>query len=160
MAKTERERAQSYVCQNRKARHDYFIEETYEAGMALKGSEVKSLREGRAHLTDAYALVENGELWLVNSHIGEYAPARENHEARRPRKLLLHKAEIRRLIGKIEEKGMTLIPLAIYFNERGIAKAQVGLGRGKKQHDKREDTAKRDAMREIDRALKGRRFRG
>jgi SsrA-binding protein len=154
MAKNDRERAQQYVCQNRKARHEYFIEETYEAGLVLKGSEVKSLRDGRAHLTDAYALVENGELWLVNSHIAEYPNARENHDPRRTRKLLLHREEIRRLIGKIEEKGYTLVPLALYFGDRGIAKVTLGLGRGKKHYDKRQDAARREAAREMDRAVK------
>ena len=160
MAKSERERAQQYICQNKKARHEYFLEETFEAGLALLGSEVKSLREGKAHLTDAYAVVENGELWLLNSHIAEYANAsRQNHAPRRPRKLLLHRAEIRKLAEKIDERGFTLLPLGLYFNERGIAKASLALGKGKKHYDKRADTAKRDAQREMDRALKSRRSR-
>jgi SsrA-binding protein len=158
MAAKEREKAQKLVCQNRKARRDYFVEETYEAGIALRGSEVKSLRDGRANLADSYAVAEAGELWLVNSQVSEYPSAsRENHEPRRPRKLLLHKQEIRRLVGKIEEKGYTLIPLSIYFNERGIAKVQLGLGKGKKQYDKRQDVARRDAEREMERAIKSRR---
>jgi SsrA-binding protein len=153
----DRRTAQKFVCQNRKARHEYFIEETYEAGMVLVGSEVKSLREGRANLSDAYAAVEGGELWLRQSHIGEYPNARDNHDPKRPRKLLLHAREIRRLAGKIEERGYTLLPLDIHFNERGIAKVTVGLGKGKKHHDKRHTAARRDAEREMDRALKARR---
>lgn len=157
MAKSERERAQRWVCQNRKARHDYHIDETYEAGMVLLGSEVKSLRDGRASLGDAYAAVEGGELWLRQSHIAEYPNAgRQNHDPLRPRKLLLHRAELRRLAGKIEEKGLTLVPLGIYFNDRGIAKVSLALARGKKQYDRRQDVARRDAQREMARAMKGR----
>jgi SsrA-binding protein len=158
MAKSDRELAQKFVCQNRKARHDYTIEETYEAGIVLCGTEVKSLRDGRAHLKDAYAMMEAGELWLVHSHIGEYpAAARGNHPPERPRKLLLHRKELRRLAGKIEEKGMTLVPLGVYFNERGIAKVSLGLARGKRQYDRRQEVARRDAKREMDRAAKARR---
>lgn len=154
MPATEREKQQRYICQNRKARRDYFIEETLEAGLVLMGSEVKSLRAGKAHLNDAYAAVEEGELWLRNAHIAEYPNTRENHEPLRPRKLLVRERELRRLTGKIEERGYTLIPLALYFNERGYAKVELGLGRGKRQYDKRQAVARRDAEREMERERK------
>lgn len=126
--------------ENRKARHDFFIEETYEAGIELKGTEVKSLRAGKANLKDSYARIENGEAILFNMHISPFEQGnRFNHEPRRNRKLLLHKSEIFRLAGKTREKGFTLVPLRIYFNERGLAKVELGLAKGKRQYDKRRD---------------------
>ncbi len=144
------------VVANRRARHDYHLEETYEAGIQLLGSEVKSLRAGRASLQDAYARVRGGEVWLVNMHIAPYEQAGPfNHDPLRPRKLLLHKAEIRRLVGKVKERGYTLVPLRVYFR-RGLAKVELALARGKRQFDKRADIAKREAQRQIARALAGR----
>jgi len=155
--KSERKEAEKYVAQNRKARHDYTIDETFEAGLVLTGSEVKSLREQGASLLDAYANFERGELWLRNSHIPEYKNASyNNHEARRSRKLLLHKAELNKLVAKVEERGMTIVPLGLYFSERGHAKVEIGVARGKKNYDRRQDIAERDTRREIDRALKHR----
>lgn len=145
------------VTENRKARHDYFIAETYECGISLRGTEVKSLRLGRANLRDAYARVENGELWLINMHISPYDQGnRFNHEPRRNRRLLMHRAEISRLWGKTREKGFALIPLRVYFNERGLAKVELALAKGKRQYDKREDEAARDARREIEQAFRER----
>ncbi|MCL6499419.1 MAG: SsrA-binding protein SmpB [Firmicutes bacterium] len=145
------------VVANRRARHDYHLEETYEAGLQLLGSEVKSLRAGRASLQDAYAKVRGGEVWLVNMHIAPYEQAGPfNHDPLRPRKLLLHRAEIRRLVGKVKERGYTLVPLRVYFR-RGLAKVELALARGKKQYDKRADIWKREAQRQIARALAGRR---
>ena len=145
------------VVANRRARHDYHLEETYEAGLQLLGSEVKSLRAGRASLQDAYAKVRSGEVWLVNMHIAPYEQAGPfNHDPLRPRKLLLHRSEIRRLVGKVKERGYTLIPLRVYFR-RGLAKVELALARGKKQYDKRADIRKREAQRQIARALAGRR---
>ncbi|WP_025773790.1 SsrA-binding protein SmpB [Neomoorella thermoacetica] len=145
------------VTDNRRARHDYFIEETYEAGIALTGTEVKSLRNGRANIKDSYARVENGELILHDMHISPYEQGnRFNHEPRRPRRLLMHRYEIQRLYGKVREKGLTLIPLKVYFNERGRAKVELALVKGKRLYDKREDIAARDAQREIARALRER----
>ncbi len=142
------------VVRNRKARHEYQILETVEAGMVLQGTEVKSLRQGRANLQDAYALVEGAELWLHNLHISPYeAGNRFNHDPLRPRKLLLHRSEIRKLGAQVEQKGLTLVPLDIYF-KRGIAKVTLALVRGKKLHDKREDLRRRDAEREMERAWK------
>ncbi len=144
------------VVANRRARHDYHLEETYEAGLQLLGSEVKSLRAGRASLQDAYAKVRGGEVWLVNMHIAPYEQAGPfNHDPLRPRKLLLHRSEIRRLVGKVKERGYTLIPLRVYFR-RGLAKVELALARGKKQYDKRADIRKREAQRQIARALAGR----
>lgn len=145
------------VTENRKARHDYFILQTYEAGLALVGTEVKSLREGRANLTDSFARVENGEVILYNMHISPYQKGGYvNHEPKRPRRLLLHKREIARLAGAVQQKGLTLIPLSVYFTERGWAKVALALARGKKLYDKRADLAKREAAREIERAVKER----
>jgi len=142
------------VCQNKKARHDFFIEETMEAGIALLGTEVKSLRDGRANLMDSYAWVENNEAYLYNCHISPYSPATQfNHDPTRKRKLLLHRKEINRLIGASREKGYSLIPLKIYF-KKGIAKVELSIAKGKKQHDKRETIKKRDADREIRQAMK------
>lgn len=144
------------VTENRKARHDYHIEETYEAGIALQGTEVKSLRLGQANLRDSFARVENGEVILYNAHISPYDKGnRFNHDPKRQRKLLLHKSEIRRLIGKTQQQGLTLIPLKIYFR-RGLAKVELALAKGKKLHDKRQDLAAKDAQREIERAFRGR----
>lgn len=143
------------VAQNRKARHNYFIDETLEAGMILTGTEVKSLREGRANLGDAYAVERDGEVFLVNAHISEYRSGnRFNHAPMRPRKLLLRKREIRRLIGALQREGVTLVPLSIYFNERGIAKVQLGIARGKRQYDKRATAKERDWQRQKARLLR------
>jgi len=143
------------VADNRKARHNYEIEETFEAGLALLGSEVKSLRSGKANIAEAYASEKDGELSLLNSYIAEYAQAgRRNHEPRRPRKLLMHRREIDRLIGAVQRQGMTLVPLRLYFNDRGIAKLLLGLGRGKKVHDKRETERKRDWERQKARLMR------
>lgn len=145
------------VATNRKAHHDYFILERFEAGIVLKGTEVKSLRAGRANLREAFARVENGEVFLYNLHISPWDYGnRWNHDPTRTRKLLLHKAEIRRLVGKTREKGKTLIPLRIYFNNRGRAKVELALAQGKKLWDKRESIARRDEAREIERRLKAR----
>jgi SsrA-binding protein len=143
------------ICTNRKARRDYEILETMEAGLVLVGTEVKSLRDGHAHLKDSYASIEDGELYLHSAHINPYRMGnRFNHEPTRSRKLLMHEREIRRLIGKIQEKGLTLIPLRLYFNDRGKVKVELGLARGKKTFDKRREIAERDAKREIGRAVK------
>jgi SsrA-binding protein len=137
------------VVTNRKAFHDYFILETYEAGIALKGTEVKSLRQGNANLQDSYAAIKNGEVWLHNMHISPFEKGNiNNHEPKRDRKLLLHKQEIRRLVGKVSEKGLTLVPLRIYFKNK-VAKVELGLAKGKKQYDKREAIARRDAERQV-----------
>lgn len=141
---------------NRKAYHDYHIEELFEAGIALTGTEVKSVREGRANLRDSYGAVEAGEVFLLNGHISPYAPAnRFNHDPRRRRKLLLHRAEIRRLIGKVQEKGLTLVPLSLYL-KNGRVKVELALCRGKKLYDKREDLKRRVQEREMAEALKQR----
>ena len=137
--------ANRVAAQNRKARHNYQIEDSLEAGLVLRGSEVKALREGRANIAESYAKPENGEVWLINAHIPEYSQAGQfNHEPRRPRKLLLKKREASKLIGATDRDGMTLIPLKLYFNLRGIAKLEIGLGKGKKHYDKRETQKKRD----------------
>lgn len=151
---------QKSIALNRRARHEYHIEETYEAGLVLVGTEVKSLRAGRVNLVDAFASVESGEVWLKNLHISPWDTGnRFNHDPLRPRKLLLHREEIRRLIGKTKEKGLTLIPLRLYFSG-GRVKVEIGLARGKKLHDKREAEAEKAAKREMQRvvgvALKGR----
>ncbi|AFV10947.1 SsrA-binding protein SmpB [Thermacetogenium phaeum DSM 12270] len=144
------------VAENRKARHDYFIEETYEAGIVLVGTEVKSIRAGKVSLRDSYAEVLNGEVFLQQMHISPYEKGnRFNHDPKRPRKLLLHKREIKRLLGRTMQKGYTLIPLRLYF-KNGWVKVELALGRGKKLYDKREDIARRDAQREIARALSDR----
>jgi SsrA-binding protein len=131
--------------QNRKARHDFFIEENFEAGIMLSGSEVKSLRAGRATITEAYASAENGELFLVNAYIPEYESAHTiNHEPKRPRKLLMHRREIDKLQNAVNRKGMTLVALSIYFNDGGLAKVDLGLAKGKQNHDKRQDIKERD----------------
>jgi SsrA-binding protein len=143
------------VAENRKARFNYEIEEKLEAGIALLGSEVKSLRTGKANIADAYASSEGGELYLVNAHIAEYTQAgRANHEPMRRRKLLVHRREMGRLTGAIQREGMTLVPLRLYFNARGIAKVQLGLAKGKKLHDKRETEKKRDWERQKGRLMR------
>jgi SsrA-binding protein len=147
------------IAQNRKARHEYAIEDVFECGVVLRGTEVKSLRLGRASLVDGFATIDDGEVFLHGVHIPEYEQGSwTNHEPRRVRKLLLHKAEIVRLIGKTKESGLTLIPLALYFSD-GKVKVELALARGKKSYDKRQDLAKRDADREVQRAL-GRRSKG
>lgn len=143
------------VAQNRKAHRDYWIEETYEAGIALKGSEVKALREGRVSLKDGYAQIENGEVFLLNVHISPYAHGNYfNHDPLRPRKLLLHKREIKRLIGKVQQRGYTLIPLSIYFT-RGKAKVELALAKGKKLYDRREELKRKALEKEFERGYKG-----
>ncbi len=140
------------VCQNRKARHDYFILDKFEAGMVLQGTEVKSLRLGRAHLRDSYAKIKNGEVFLHNMHIGACPfSAYGNHDPLRPRKLLLHKREIKRLTGKVEEKGQSLIPLNVYFSDKGKAKVTLALAKGKRKYDKRHAIRKREEQRELQR---------
>jgi SsrA-binding protein len=144
------------IAVNRKARRDYEIIESFEAGMVLKGTEVKSLREGRLSFKDSYARIENGEVFLVNAHISPYSHGNiQNHDPLRERKLLLHKSEIRRLVGKTEQKGLTLVPLKAYFAQ-GHAKVELALARGKRQSDKRETIKRRDAEREMERELKRR----
>jgi SsrA-binding protein len=144
------------IARNRRARHEYHILETWEAGLVLSGTEVKSLREGTANLTDAYGIVKGGEVFLLNLHISPYSRGGyTNHEPDRSRKLLLHRREIRRLIGSVERQGLTLVPLELYF-KRGKAKVLMALGKGKKQHDKRETARERDAQREIARAVRAR----
>lgn len=141
------------VARNRRARHDYEIMDTFEAGLALLGTEVKSLRDGKANLSDGYARVQGGEVLLLGIRIDPYKGGnRFNHDPERPRKLLLHRLEIRRLVGRTEEKGLTLIPLRLYFR-LGVAKVEIALVRGKRQYDRRREIAKRDADRAIDRAL-------
>ena len=145
------------VARNKRARHDYHILETWEAGLVLTGPEVKSLRDGRANLGDAYAIVNDGEVYLLNMHIAPYEQASYNNvEPTRTRKLLLHRREIRKMIGAVERQGLTLVPLELYF-KNGRAKVALALGKGKKEHDKREDLAKKDAEREMARAVSRRR---
>jgi SsrA-binding protein len=145
------------VATNRRARHDYQIEETFEAGMVLTGAEVKSLRAGRASLAEAYARVDGGELWVENLHISPYAHAQGgSYDPRRPRKLLLHRKEIDRLVGRTQERGLTLVPLRLYFR-RGVAKLEIGLGRGKRSFEKRRAIADREHRREMERAVARRR---
>lgn len=144
-----------FAAQNRRARHDYFIEDTFEAGVMLLGTEVKSLRQGRASISEAFAAERGGEFFLFNAYIPEYEAAnRFNHEPRRPRKLLLHRREMNRLLGAVQRGGMTLVPLSIYFNERGIAKVQLGLGKGKRKVDKRDTEKERDWNRDKARLMR------
>lgn len=148
-----KERGRKLIAQNRRARHDWSVLDTYEAGLVLTGTEVKSLRQGRASLVDSFASIDDGEVWLRNLHIPEYTEGTwTNHEPRRSRKLLLHSGEILRLIGKIKESGLSLVPLSLYFAD-GKAKVELALAKGKKAHDKRRDIAKRDADREMQRAI-------
>ena len=151
MAKTK------LVAENRKARHNYFIEDKLETGIVLEGSEVKSLREGQANIAESYANVEDGELWLINSHIPKYSQAKSDafsHEERRRRKLLVSKRELSRLWQGIGREGMTLVPLRLYFNEKGRAKLEIGIAKGKKQQDKRETEKKRDWQRQKARLMR------
>ena len=144
------------VAENRRARHDYHIHETFEAGIVLTGTEIKSLRGGRANLTDSYARIDNGELFLISAHISPYDQGnRFNHEPRRNRKLLMHKSEILRLLGKTREKGYTLVPLKIYLSH-GLAKVELALASGKDLYDKRQSSAEKDAKREVERTLRER----
>jgi SsrA-binding protein len=143
------------VARNKRARHDYHILETWEAGVVLSGTEVKSLRQGKANLTDAYATVRDGEVFLLNLHISPYEQGNQfNHDPTRTRKLLLHRKEIRRLIGGVERQGLTLVPLELFFNPRGKAKVTLALAKGKKQHDKRADEKRREDEREMARAAR------
>ena|SRR5579871_6104670 len=151
------ERKIKIVAENRKARFNYAIEDSIEAGVALTGTEVKSIRTGKATIAEAYADSRDGEIWLVNANIPEYLQAnRFNHAPKRPRKLLLHKRQISKLIGAVEREGMTLVPLKLYFNEQGRAKVELALAKGKKLHDKRETERKRDWNREKGRLLRAR----
>lgn len=144
------------LAENRKARHEYFIEDSYEAGIILTGTEIKSIRAGRVNLKDSYAEIKNGEVWLVQMHISPYEQGnRFNHDPLRKRKLLLNRAEITRLSSRVQQQGMTLIPLKIYL-KHGLAKIELGLCKGKKTYDKRDDIAKRDAQRDVERALRDR----
>src|SRR5260370_16252876 len=148
------ERAIKVVAENRKARFNYAIEDTIEAGIALTGTEVKSIRNGKSTIAESYADSRDGELWLINANIPEYLQAnRFNHLPKRPRKLLLHRKQISKLIGAVEREGMTLIPLKLYFNEQGRAKIELALAKGKKLHDKRESEKKRDCSRENGRLM-------
>jgi SsrA-binding protein len=146
------------AAENRKARHDYFIDEELEAGIVLTGTEVKALRDGRGNLRDSYAAERGGEIWLYNVHIPEYgnSTAFVSHETRRPRKLLLHSRQISRLTGAVQREGVTLVPLSIYFNDRGIAKVGLGLARGKRKADKRASEKERDWQREKARVMRDR----
>ncbi|WP_116046487.1 SsrA-binding protein SmpB [Amycolatopsis palatopharyngis] len=154
-----KELGRKVIVSNRRARHDYSILDTYEAGLVLVGTEVKSLRAGKASLADAFATVDDGEVWLRNVHIPEYTHGTwTNHEARRHRKLLLHRGEIERLIGKTKESGLSLVPLSMYFKD-GKVKVELALAKGKKAYDKRQDIAKRDARKEVERAM-GRAVKG
>jgi SsrA-binding protein len=148
---TEHPADEKTVVTNRKALHDYFIIDRFEAGIALKGTEVKSLRQSNANLQDGYALIRNGEVWLIGMHISPFEKGNiNNHDPKRDRKLLLHKQEIRRLLGKIAEKGLTLVPLRIYF-KKNIVKVELGIARGKKEYDKREAIKERETKRQIQR---------
>ena len=158
-ASSNRQTGRKVIAQNRKARHDYSILDTYEAGLVLTGTEVKSLRLGRASLVDGFATIDDGEMFLRNVHIPVYEQGSwTNHEPRRTRKLLLHKGEIERLIGKTKESGLTIVPLSLYFSA-GKVKVEIALARGKKSYDKRQDLARRDADREVRKAM-GRRIKG
>ena len=140
---------------NRRARHEYFVLDSYECGIVLVGSEVKSIRDGRANLSDAYARIDNGEVWLYGMHVSPYPYSRIGHDPTRRRKLLLNRAEIDRLVGKLSEAGLTLVPLKVYF-QHGIVKIEIAVARGKRQWDKRQAMAERDAKRETERALRSR----
>lgn len=156
MTSKESDENSKSIARNKRARHDYEILETWEAGIVLTGTEVKALRDGRANLVDAFGVVNEGEVFLLNLHIGAYGQGNVfNHEPTRTRKLLLHRREIRRLIGSVERKGLTLVPLELYFKE-GRVKVRLALARGKQQHDRREDIKQRDADREIARAFRRR----
>jgi len=153
-----KEQTEKIVATNRKAFHDYAIEEKFEAGMVLKGTEVKSIREGRVNLRDSYASVDGNEVILHHCHISPYSHGNiMNHDPLRPRKLLLHRKEINKLLGRTQQKGLTLVPLRIYFTARGFAKVELALARGKKQYDRREEMREREADREMERARRGKR---
>jgi SsrA-binding protein len=155
MAKKKKS-SDNIAARNRKARHDYFIEENIEAGIMLQGTEIKSIRNGRASIEESYASEEGGELFLVNAYIPEYqAGGRDQHETRRPRKLLLHKKELTRLANAVNREGMTIIPLSLYFNKRGMLKVDLGMAKGKRQHDKRQTDKDRDWKRDQGRILRG-----
>lgn len=157
MTKTKDPPGLKLIAQNRKARHDYTIEDTVEAGLQLAGTEVKALRDGKANLAEAYATVQDGEVWLLQAHISPYSHGnKQNHDPVRPRKLLLHRKEIERLGEKVARDGKTLVPLRLYF-KHGLAKAEIGIATGKKSYDKRQATAKRDAERQMRRQLGRRR---
>jgi SsrA-binding protein len=146
------------ICTNKRARRDYSVDETYEAGMVLVGTEVKALRQGKANLKDSYARIKDGEIFLVDSHVSPYSHGNQfNHDPDRARKLLMHRREIRKLYGKTREKGFTLIPLRMYFKD-GKAKVEIGLAKGKKLYDKRDDLKRRAMEREIERSFKGKRI--
>src|ERR1700733_1024138 len=155
---SDRAKAQRYVAMNRKARHDYFITDTVEAGIVLAGTEVKSLRTGQASIQESFATPKDGALYLLNAYIPEYKQAGTHlqHEVRRPRKLLLHKREMNRLMGAVKKEGMTLVPLGVYFNKRGIAKVELGLGKGKHKSDKRATIKERDWKRDKARIMRAR----
>jgi SsrA-binding protein len=156
-AKTEKDEGRRVIAENRKARHDYHILDTWEAGIVLLGTEVKSIREGGVNLRDSYARVDNGELWMLNVHISPYSHRGSfEHGEKRQRKLLLHAHEIQKLTGKVAEKGLTLVPLEMYFN-RGRVKVLLGLAKGKQEHDKRETIRRREVDRETRAAVKARR---
>lgn len=156
MASTSRQQQSTVIARNRRARHDYHIEDTVEGGLVLTGTEVKSLRAGRASLTDGFAQIENGEVWLHGVHIPEYTQGTwTNHEPRRARKVLLHRQEIDRWAAKTAERGLTIVPLALYFKD-GRVKVELALARGKRTYDKRHDLAERDAAREVERAFRRR----
>ncbi len=158
MVQQKKEKSEIAVATNRKAYHDYFIEEKFEAGIMLQGTEVKSLRDGRVNLQDSYASVKGSEVFLHHCHISPYSHGNiMNHEPLRTRKLLLHRKEINRLLGKTQQQGLTLIPLRIYFSKRGLAKVELGLAKGKKLHDRRETLKTREASREVERAMKEKR---
>lgn len=157
MAKKKEADNRKLVAENRRARFDYLIEETMEAGIQLLGTEVKALRSGRANIAESYASPEKGELWLINAYIPEYAPAAQfNHEPRRPRKLLVKSRELKKLVGAVEREGRTIAPLKLYFNDRGVAKLLIGLAKGKKAHDKRASEKDRDWKRQQGRLLRDR----
>jgi SsrA-binding protein len=145
------------IAENRRARFDYFLEQVYEAGLSLTGTEVKALREGRANIAESYAATEGREVVLINAYIPEYGPAnRFNHDPRRPRKLLLHRREIDRMLGAVQRDGRTLVPTKLYFNDKGRVKLELALAKGKKAHDKREAVAERDWKREQGRLMRDR----
>jgi SsrA-binding protein len=142
------------IAQNRRARHEFSIDDTIEAGLVLSGTEIKSIRAGKVNLADAFARIDRGEAWLIGAHIAPWEGGnRENHEPKRERKLLLHRDQIDELLGKTKAKGLTLIPLRLYISDRGKAKLELGLGKGKQLHDRRREIAERDARREMDREL-------
>ena len=148
--------SENIAARNRKARHDYFIEDNYEAGIALQGTEIKSIRSGRVSIEEAYASEEGGELYLINAYIPEYqAGGRDQHETRRPRKLLLHKKELAKMFNAVNREGMTIVPLSLYFNKRGMLKVDLGMAKGKRQYDKRQSNKARDWKRDQARIMRG-----